>query len=44
MTARYKFIDNEGVYFTTSTVAGWTDALNGTVRFLLRNIQNNPAG
>jgi len=25
MSVRYKFIDNEGVYFTTSTVAGWTD-------------------
>ena len=35
MSARYKFIDNEGVYFTTSTVARMTDAcLNGTVRYL----------
>ena len=25
MSARYKFIDNEGVYFITSSVAGWTD-------------------
>jgi len=25
MWTRYKFIDNETVYFTTSTVAGWTD-------------------
>ena len=35
MNVRYKFIDNEGVYFTTSTIAGWTDAcLIGTGRFL----------
>jgi REP element-mobilizing transposase RayT len=25
LSARYKFIENEAVYFTTSTVAGWTD-------------------
>ena len=25
MSARYKFIDNASLYFTTSTVAGWTD-------------------
>ena len=25
MSTRYKFIDHEEVYFTTSTVAGWTD-------------------
>ena len=25
MSTRYKFIDNASVYFTTSTVAGWTD-------------------
>jgi len=35
MSGRYKFIDNEGVYFTTSTVAGRMDVcLNGTGRFL----------
>ena len=35
MSTQYKFIDNDGVYFTTSTIAGWTDAcLNRTVRFL----------
>ena len=35
MSARYKLIDNEGVYFTKSTIAGWTDAcLNGTGSFL----------
>ena len=25
MSTRYKFVDNSAVYFTTSTVAGWTD-------------------
>jgi len=25
MSTRYKFIENTTVYFTTSTVAGWTD-------------------
>ncbi len=25
MSIRYIFIDNSAVYFTTSTVAGWTD-------------------
>jgi len=25
MSTRYKFIDTASVYFTTSTVAGWTD-------------------
>jgi len=25
MSTRYKFIDNASVYFTTSTLAGWTD-------------------
>jgi len=25
MSARYKFTDNASVYFTTPTVAGWTD-------------------
>jgi len=45
MSARYKFIDNEGVYFTTSTIAGWTDAcLNGTVRFLQEKYTKQPTG
>lgn len=35
MSTKYKFIDKQGVYFTTSTVVGWLDAcLNGTGRFL----------
>ena len=25
MSTRYKFVDNTAVYFTTSTVVGWTD-------------------
>ena len=25
MSSKYKFIDKKGVYFTTSTVAGWVD-------------------
>ena len=25
MSTRYKFVDNNAVYFTTSTVVGWTD-------------------
>ena len=25
MSTRYKFVDNSAVYFTTSTVAGWSD-------------------
>jgi putative transposase len=25
MSTRYKFVDNKAVYFTTSTVVGWTD-------------------
>ena len=25
MSTKYKFVDNSAVYFTTSTVAGWTD-------------------
>jgi len=25
MSTRYKFIDNEAVYFTTTTAAAWTD-------------------
>jgi putative transposase len=25
MSTKYKFTDKQGVYFTTSTVAGWTD-------------------
>jgi len=25
MSTRYQFIDNNAVYFTTSTVVGWTD-------------------
>ncbi len=25
MSVRYKFIDKKAVYFTTSTVVGWTD-------------------
>ena len=25
MSSRYKFVDNSAVYFTTSTVVGWTD-------------------
>ena len=25
MSTKYKFTDKEGIYFTTSTVAGWTD-------------------
>lgn len=35
MSTRYKFVDKEAVYFTTSTVVGWCDArLNGTGRCL----------
>ena len=25
MSSGYKFVENSAVYFTTSTVAGWTD-------------------
>ena len=25
MSSKYKFIDKEAIYFTTSTVVGWTD-------------------
>jgi len=25
MNTMYKFVDDNAVYFTTSTVAGWTD-------------------
>jgi hypothetical protein len=25
MSTQYKFVDNTAVYFTTSTVVGWTD-------------------
>ena len=25
MSTKYKFIDKQGVYFTTSTVVGWLD-------------------
>lgn len=35
MSTRYKFIDKEAVYFTTSTVVECCDArLNGTGRYL----------
>ncbi len=25
MSTKYKFIDKQGIYFTTSTVVGWLD-------------------
>jgi len=42
MSARYKFIDNEGVYFTTSTVAGWTDVFTREIyeKILLDSIRH----
>ena len=42
MSARYKFIDNEGVYFTTSTEAGWTDVFTREIykKILLDSIRH----
>ena len=41
MSTRYKFIDKEAIYFTTSTVVGCCDAsLNGTGRSL-QKIENH---
>jgi hypothetical protein len=25
MSSKYKFVEKEGVYFTTSTIVGWVD-------------------
>ena len=25
MSTKYKFVNNDGIYFTTSTVVGWSD-------------------
>ena len=27
MSTKYKFVDNKAVYFTTSTVVGWSDRI-----------------
>lgn len=35
MSSKYKFIDKEGVYFTTSTLVGWVDLF---IRDVYRNI------
>ena len=42
MSTRYKFIDNEGVYFTTSTVTGWTDVFTREIykKILLDSIRH----
>jgi len=31
MSTKYKFIDKQGVYFTTSTVVGWLDVFTRDV-------------
>ena len=35
MSSKYKFVDKEGLYFTTSTIVGWTDLFT---RDIYRNI------
>lgn len=31
MSSKYKFIDNEGIYFVTSTVVGWADVFTRNI-------------
>ena len=47
MSTKYKFMDNQGIYFTTSTVVGWTDIFTRDIyRTILsdsiRHCQENP--
>jgi hypothetical protein len=41
MSTKYKFTDMQGVYFTTSTVAGWTDVFTHDIyrEILLNSIR-----
>ena len=35
MSTKYKFVNNKAIYFTTSTVVGWSDVFT---RYIYRNI------